>query len=159
MRRYETIFILRPTLSENEITTVVDNTLQIIGDDKGSIIELDKWGMRKLAYPIKKEKQAFYVFLDFCSPAQSVTEIERKFRIDDAVLKYLTVKISESISKEEIAAAQEEVAKKKAAAQAAVDAAQEENLVDESDSVETETVQEDSKNETDTQKTEDTVEK
>ena len=123
MRRYETIFILRPTLAENEINEVVDNTQKIINDDGGSIIDLDRWGMRQLAYLIKKEKQGFYVYLDFSSPSKSVTEMERKFRIDDSVLKYMTVKTADTISEEELAAAKSNIEEKKAAAQAAAESA------------------------------------
>ena len=128
MRRYETIFILRPSLAENEINNVVDNTLKIISDDGGSIIQLDRWGMRKLAYLIKKEKQGFYVFMDYAAPSESVIEMERKFRIDDSVLKYMTVKIADSISEEEIVAAKGEAEEKKAAAKAAEEAALAENV-------------------------------
>ena len=55
MRRYETVFILRPGQSEDEINTIIDNTKKIILDDNGSIISLSKWGLKKLAYTIKKE--------------------------------------------------------------------------------------------------------
>jgi small subunit ribosomal protein S6 len=112
MRRYEQIYILRPSLSEDEITTIIQNTNSIIEGESGSIIFLNKWGMKKLAYPIKKELQGYYVFCDFATTPAAVSEVERKFRIDDSVLKYLTVKLSDSISPEEITAAQEEAAVK-----------------------------------------------
>ena len=108
MRRYEQICILRPSLSEEEITRVIDNTAQLIQEDEGSVIFLNKWGMRKLAYPIKKEMQGYYVLCDFAASSGVVSEIERRFRIDDAVLKYLTVKVSDAISVEEIEAARSE---------------------------------------------------
>ncbi len=108
MRRYEQVCILRPSLSEDEINRVIDSTTQLIQDDDGSVIFLNKWGMRKLAYPIKKELQGYYVLCDFAASSAVVSEIERKFRIDDAVLKYLTVKISAAISIEEIEAARSE---------------------------------------------------
>lgn len=108
MRRYEQVCILRPSLSEDEITRIIDNTTQLIQDDEGSVIFLNKWGMRKLAYPIKKESQGYYVLCDFAASPAVVSEIERKFRIDDAVLKYLTVKISDAISNDEIEAARSE---------------------------------------------------
>jgi len=124
MRRYETIFILRPSLAEKEITDVIDNTLKIINDDGGTVIELDKWGMRKLAYLIKKEKQGYYVFCDYAALPQSVAEMERKFRIDDSVLKYMTVKITASITEEEITAVKGAIEEKKVAAQKAVEDAE-----------------------------------
>ena len=102
MRRYETIFILRPSAGEEEINRIVGSTTQIILDEKGSIIELNKWGMKKLAYFIKKESLGYYVFCDFAGTPDAVAEIERKFRIDDLVLKYMTIKTAGSITEEEI---------------------------------------------------------
>ena len=110
MRRYEQICILRPSLNEEEIATIVETTNKIIFDEGGSIIFTDRWGMKKLAYPIKKELQGYYIFCDFATTPAAVAEVERKFRIDDSVLKYLTVKLSDSISQEEIAIAKEEAA-------------------------------------------------
>ncbi|WP_163336643.1 30S ribosomal protein S6 [Desulfopila sp. IMCC35008] len=102
MRRYELIFILRPSIGEEEINKVVDYSQTIISDEGGSVIDLNKWGMKKLAYPIKKEIQGYYVFCDYAGTPAAVSEIERRFRIDDSVLKYLTIKIADSISEEEI---------------------------------------------------------
>jgi small subunit ribosomal protein S6 len=102
MRRYETIFIIRPGAGEEEINKIVENTRQIILDEKGTIIELNKWGMKKLAYSIKKESLGYYVFCDFAGTPAAVAEIERKFRIDDMVLKYMTIKTADSIKEDEI---------------------------------------------------------
>jgi small subunit ribosomal protein S6 len=121
MRRYEQVCILRPSLSEEEISRIIDNTTQLIQDEEGSVIFLNKWGMRKLAYPIKKEIQGYYILCDFAAIPSVVAEIERKFRIDDAVLKYLTVKISDAISAEEI-----EIARSEAEASAIVPEPEEE---------------------------------
>ncbi len=118
MRRYEQIFILRPSLGEEEITKVIENSEKIVLDQGGAIISQNKWGMRKMAYPIKKEPQGYYVFSDFAATPGAVAEIERKFRIDDAVLKYLTVKISDNISAEEITEAQDAASSKAAASEA-----------------------------------------
>ncbi len=114
MRRYETTFILRPSQSEDEITTIIENTKKIILDEKGSIISLSRWGIKKLAYTIKKEIQGQYVFCDYAGTPAAVAEIERKFRIDDAVLKYLTIKTTDTISEEEIQNAITEAATKSA---------------------------------------------
>ena len=102
MRRYETVFIIRPSQSEDEINTIIENTKKIILDEKGSIISLSRWGLKKLAYTIKKESPGQYVFCDFAGTPAAVSEIERKFRIDDAVLKYLTIKTVDSITDEDI---------------------------------------------------------
>jgi small subunit ribosomal protein S6 len=116
MRRYETICILRPTLSEEQISTLIDNTTNIITSDNGQIIELDKWGMKKLSYLIKKESLGYYIYYDFAGSPEAVAEMERKFRIDDSVLRYLTVKTSEAITAEEVAKETAELADRKAAA-------------------------------------------
>ena len=110
MRRYEQVYILRPSLSEDEITQVIENTNQLILDDDGAIIYQNRWGMRKLAYQIKKETQGYYVLCDFAATPDVVSEIERKFRIDDSVLKYLTIKRTDSITAEEIETARSEAA-------------------------------------------------
>ena len=102
MRRYETIFILRPNVGEDEINRVVESTSQIILDEKGTIIEMDKWGIKKLAYLIKKESLGYYVYCDYAGTPAAVAEIERKFRIDDTVLKYMTIKTAISITEEDI---------------------------------------------------------
>jgi len=112
MRRYETIYILRPSLNEEEINTLVEKTNGIITGLGGQIIELDKWGMKKLAYFIKKESQGFYIYCDYAGTPEAVSEMERKFRIDDAVLRFMTVKKADTISAEEIAEATAQIAAK-----------------------------------------------
>ena len=102
MRRYEMISIFRPGLGEDTVNAIVENTRKIIEDDQGTVISVVRWGMKKLAYPIKKEKQGLYYFYEYAANPAAVSEIERKFRIDDGVLKYLTVKIADSISAEEL---------------------------------------------------------
>ena len=130
MRRYETIYILRPNLGEEEISTVIENTNAIILGEKGSVIELNKWGMKKLAYLIKKESLGYYIYCDYASTPAAVSEIERKFRIDDAVLKYMTIKTAPSISEEQIQQAIGDVSAREIEAQK-TDAAEETDVSEE----------------------------
>ena len=116
MRRYETIYILRPTLGEEEINKVIEGTNAILTADDGDIIAIDKWGLRKLAYLIKKESNGYYVFCDYGTDPDNVTEMERKFRIDDAVMKYMTLKVADTIDVEGITAARGEYEAAKIAA-------------------------------------------
>jgi small subunit ribosomal protein S6 len=99
------ISIFRPGLGEDEVNAIVENTRKIIEDDQGTVICCARWGMKKLAYPIKKEKQGLYYFYEYTASPAAISEIGRKFRIDDNVLKYLTVKIADDISAEELQAA------------------------------------------------------
>ena len=115
MRRYETIYILRPSLGEEEINTIIDNTNAIILKEGGTIIHLDRWGLRKFAYLIKKESQGTYILCDYATEPAAVFEMERKFRIDDSVLKYMTVKLADDITEEKIEQAKVDIATRKAA--------------------------------------------
>ncbi len=123
MRRYETIFIVRSNIAEDEIDAVINKTSSIIEGDGGIIIRIDKWGLKKLAYLIKKESQGYYVYLDYASIPASVSEMERIFRIDDKVLKYLTIKLADSCDPEAI---KEELASAEAALTSDEDEAKEE---------------------------------
>jgi len=96
MRRYETICITRPSLGETEITAIIDRSNSLIEGDGGSIIILDKWGLKRLAYPIEKETQGYYIYTEYAGTPKAVAEMERLYRIDDKVLKYLTVKLEEN---------------------------------------------------------------
>ncbi len=116
MRRYETIYILRPTLGEEEINKVIESTNAILTAGDGDIIAIDQWGLRKLAYLIKKESNGYYVFCDYGTDPDNVTEMERKFRIDDAVMKYMTLKVADTIDAEGIIAASGEYEAAKVAA-------------------------------------------
>jgi small subunit ribosomal protein S6 len=115
MRRYETIYILRPNLGEEQINTIIDNANTIITNEGGTIIDLDRWGLRKVAYPIKKETQGIYILCDYATEPAAVLEMERKFRIDDSVLKYMTIKLADDITAEKIEQAKLETTTRKAA--------------------------------------------
>jgi small subunit ribosomal protein S6 len=94
MRIYETIVIIRPNVAEDGIGAIIDRANGIIEGDGGSVTKVDKWGLRKLAYPIKKEQQAVYVLTEFTATAPAVAEMERIFKIDDRILKFMTVKLT-----------------------------------------------------------------
>jgi len=112
MRRYETILIVKPNVAEDEIEAIAGKATSTIEGDGGIIFRNNKWGLKKLAYLIKKENQGYYVYIDYAGIPASVAEIERIFRIDDRVLKYLTVKLADSCDpdavKEQLANAEPE---------------------------------------------------
>ena len=124
MRRYETIFIVRPNVAETDIEAVTSKTVSIIEGDGGAIIRIDKWGQKKLAYQIRKESQGYYVYVDYAGLPASVAEIERVFRIDDRILKYLTVKLADTCDPE---AAKEELARAESARKASDEEAADED--------------------------------
>jgi small subunit ribosomal protein S6 len=124
MRRYETIVILDPDISEEERAPVFDRISDTIAQGNGFLVLFDEWGTRKLAYEIKKKPRGHYTRIDYCGTGIIVDEIERFFRIDDRVMKYLTVLLDENADvdqlKEDIARAESE--KNKTAAEKAEEA-------------------------------------
>ncbi len=102
MRHYETTFVLRPNLGEDQFNEIIERTTSIITGDGGTVIEVDRWGMRKLAYEIKKEVQGYYVYINYAAPGKTVDEIERIFRLDDRLLRYLTIKLADAMDQEAI---------------------------------------------------------
>jgi small subunit ribosomal protein S6 len=138
MRHYETTYILRPTLGEEQLTEIIDRTNAIITNDGGAVICLDHWGIKRLAYEINKETQGYYIYLNYAAPGRTVNEIERIFKIDDRVLRFLTVKLGDAMNAEAIEAEKLRIAEKAAASAVAQS---EDSEVDEFDS---ETLEDDS---------------
>jgi small subunit ribosomal protein S6 len=115
MRRYETVFIVKSSTGEDELTAIIDKVSSIITNDGGTVLKVDKWGLKKLAYLIKKETQGYYIYIDYAAPPAAVAEIERIFKIDDRLLKYMTLKLADNCDPAIIL---EEIAQGKAAAAA-----------------------------------------
>ena len=111
MRRYETIFIADNDLSEEDRSPIFEKLKDLIQQYSGLLVMVDEWGGKKLAYEIKKKARGYYVRLDYCGSGILVNEIERFFRIDDRILKYMTVLFDKDVDieavKEEIAKAEE----------------------------------------------------
>jgi small subunit ribosomal protein S6 len=102
MRRYETIFIADPDIPEESRVQLFDKVKSLIDEQGGQLVEFDNWGNKKLAYEIKKKLRGYYVRLDYCGVGKVVDELERFFRIDDRVLRFLTVLLDENADLESI---------------------------------------------------------
>ena len=102
MRRYETIFISDSDLTEDDRNQLFEKTKDLIDAQGGSLLIFDDWGARKLAYEIKKKGRGYYVRLDYCGDGKLVAEMERSFRIDDRVLKYMTIVLDADVDPEKI---------------------------------------------------------
>lgn len=92
MTQYETAFLLSPNLEEEETEKIIVQMVDVVSKKKGKMINEDRWGKRKLAYPIKKFEEAFYVFFLYEGDSDIPLELERRFKQSEAVLRYLTVK-------------------------------------------------------------------
>jgi small subunit ribosomal protein S6 len=104
MRRYETIVIIDPDVSENDRTSLITRLKEIIQQQEGAFIQEDPWGIKKMAYEIKKKPRGHYTRMDYCGMGKVVDELERFCRIDDRVMKYLTVQLSPDADVEKILA-------------------------------------------------------
>jgi small subunit ribosomal protein S6 len=92
MRHYETGVIIAPNLSDEEIEQQIRQMTELIASMKGHLLREERWGKRKLAYPIKKFTDGYYLFLDYEAEPEVPAELERRFRQSDQILRYMTVK-------------------------------------------------------------------
>ena len=95
MRKYETIFILQPELSEDDIKSVTAKAQDVISSYNGECFRMDDWGIRKLAYPIKKSARGRYYYLRFDGNSALIAELERRLRLDEKVLRYQSINITD----------------------------------------------------------------
>lgn len=92
MRKYETIFILHPSLDEEAVKANVEKIKGVIEDGGGSIDNVDLWGKRKLAYEIAKVNEGYYTLINFSAEPELPKELDRIFRITDSVIRHIIVK-------------------------------------------------------------------
>ena len=92
-REYETIYVLRPDAGREASESIGTRVLDVISKQQGSLTRVENWGYRKLAYPVRKHARGVYVYLKYVGDGALVSELERNLRLQDAVLKFQTVKI------------------------------------------------------------------
>lgn len=89
---YEFTYIINPVLEDDKIKEAVDKVSKLIEKNGGEIEEVDEWGLRQFAYDIDKKSTGYYVNMYFTAPAEAIASVERQLRIDDDILRYLTLK-------------------------------------------------------------------
>ncbi len=97
MRIYEELFIVRPDATDEEVDPVIDQLKTVITQAGGTLDKTEKWGVRKLGYRVMKQAEGQYILLQFTAEADSVKEIERRLRVSDVVMKFITVRIDEKM--------------------------------------------------------------
>ena len=95
MQVYETVIVIKPQLSDTEVLEVIDKTKSVISGEGGEILGEDKWGRRKLTYPIKQAKEGFYAYFKFKGPAAVLPKLSHHFRVVDHFLRTMTVQANE----------------------------------------------------------------
>ena len=127
---YETIVIARPDLDDATVGAVLDKLESVVSDNGGHILDRDDWGKRKMAYAIDKQLKGHYIRMHLAAPATVIAELERRIRLEDQLVRFMTVQLAKAVNVEEraeaaavIRAAREEEARKRAEAEAAAAAA------------------------------------
>lgn len=95
MPYYESVFIARQDLSEQKLEALTNELSGIITKTGGKITKKENWGLRNLAYKIKKNRKGHYVLFNLDAPADTIKEYERQMRINEDILRYLTIKIEQ----------------------------------------------------------------
>ncbi len=95
MRKYETIFILDPDLEQDQVQSTVEKVKGIITQAHGEILKFEDWGKRKLAYEVRKKSKGHYLLIHFSGTPGLLSELERNFRVMDAVIKFQSVRLDE----------------------------------------------------------------
>lgn len=95
MPLYETVIIARQDISTQQVETLTENMSSFITDGGGTIAKVENWGLRNLAYKIKKNRKGHYVLLNLDTPVDAMKEMERNLRLNEDVLRHMTIKVDE----------------------------------------------------------------
>ncbi|MBU1095585.1 MAG: 30S ribosomal protein S6 [Ignavibacteriae bacterium HGW-Ignavibacteriae-2] len=119
---YESVVIINAALEDEHIDSNISRIEEFIKSHNGEIIDIDKWGRKRLAYPISKSKSGYYVIFRFISTRDLIAQLERTYRLDESIIRYLTIvlepKALEFIAKQALQKKEEEAEKAEIAAQA-----------------------------------------
>jgi len=116
MRRYEVVFVLAPTLADDEFDQQIENYVDAAKEMGAEIVDIDKWGKRRFAFPVQKYSEGFYTVLTLDEPSgKAVAELERRFKVNDAVVRFLSVRIDLELKRSEKFEDRKEARKKRIA--------------------------------------------
>lgn len=95
MNKYESLYVINPTVDEEGIKALVEKFSSLIVQEGGEVTNVDEWGKRRLAFPVKDFKEGYYVLMHFTAVPEVPQELERVFKITDGIIRYLTVKLDD----------------------------------------------------------------
>jgi small subunit ribosomal protein S6 len=95
MQLYESIFIVRPSLSDDDTTKLIEKMKGVLDRAGASLLKMENWGKKKLAYEVNRERKGTFVYFHFQSGGDVVSELERSYRLEDSVIKFLTVRLDQ----------------------------------------------------------------
>lgn len=114
MRRYESVWVINGDLPDEEVKAAIDKFSRIVSATEGTLVGVEEWGRKKLSYKIRSTTRGYYVLVDYAGTPATVKELERNYRIDDRIIRFITSKKSDKVNLEALQA--EIAAKAKAAA-------------------------------------------
>lgn len=91
LKQYETVFIMNPVLSQEQVDETVDKFRKILTDNGTEIVHENNWGLRKLAYPIQKKNTGFYYLIEFKGSGELINKLEIEYKRDERVMRFLTI--------------------------------------------------------------------
>ena len=94
-RTYEVMYIATPETADDAIVKLNEAITQLVEKEGGSVVKIDDWGRRRLAYPIKKKTDGYYVLFEIEGSGQEIAELERRMRVNDVIMRYITVRVDE----------------------------------------------------------------
>ena len=95
MANYESVLIARQDLGASQVSNIVSDLSDIIKQEGGEVVRVDNWGLKNLAYRIKKNRKGHYVVMNIAAPANAIAEFERIMRFNEDIIRYMTVKVDE----------------------------------------------------------------
>lgn len=95
MTKYESVLIARQDLGASQVSNLVSEMSNVIANQGGEVVRVDNWGLKNLAYRIKKNRKGYYVLLNISAPATAIAEYERLLRVNEDVIRYMTVKVED----------------------------------------------------------------
>ena len=99
MRIYEQLFIAKPDAPDEEVDAFIEQMKTSVSNAGGTVDKVEKWGKRKLAYKVDRYREGAYVLFQFSAGPETVKEFERRLRVSDLVIKFLTVRIDETLKR------------------------------------------------------------
>ena len=95
MANYESVLIARQDLGASQVNSIVEDLSSVIKKEGGEVVRVDNWGLKNLAYRIKKNRKGHYVILNIAAPASAIAEYERVMRVNEDIIRYMTIKVEE----------------------------------------------------------------
>lgn len=114
-RTYEVMYIVNPDTEGDKIEKLNDAVGKLIKKEGGEVVRMDDIGLRNLAYPIQKKKEGHYVLFEIDGTGQEIAELERRMRVNDMVMRYITVRVDEDRKKADKVRAKREARSEKRA--------------------------------------------